>query len=349
MVDPRVEIVIPVYNGELHLSECLGSVLAQTYSSWTALVVNNCSTDRTAEIAEQYAARDARVRVMHCNEFLSQAGNYNRAIAHTSDQAAYIKVLEADNWITEDSIARMVDVGEANERVGVIGSYSLLGKELLGGGVDHSTNVLSGVEVWRLLFCENKYILGMPTTLLFRANALRALDRWFRSELFYDDVDLCFRLLRKWQYGFVHQVLAFVRVDNDGIFSGYREFDYFDAFLHFLAQDYGEDFMEGSAAKVLRTTFERAYYRRLAHAVFSIRGRRYWEFNKRAFRLRGERIRVALLLEFVVAEFLDLLLNPKTTVERLWKRVTRHNRVGGEGATCLSPIGDQAGRIPDSE
>jgi len=57
---PLVSVVTRVYNGELHLREGFESVLAQTYTSWTYMIVNNCSTDRTLDIAQEYAARDSR-------------------------------------------------------------------------------------------------------------------------------------------------------------------------------------------------------------------------------------------------------------------------------------------------
>ena len=60
---PLVSVVCPVYNGETYLRECVDSVLAQTYSSWDLAIVNNCSSDRTLAIAQEYAARDSRIRI----------------------------------------------------------------------------------------------------------------------------------------------------------------------------------------------------------------------------------------------------------------------------------------------
>jgi glycosyltransferase involved in cell wall biosynthesis len=49
---PLVSILTPVYNGEKYLAECIRSVLAQTYQNWEYTIVNNCSTDKTLEIAK---------------------------------------------------------------------------------------------------------------------------------------------------------------------------------------------------------------------------------------------------------------------------------------------------------
>jgi glycosyltransferase involved in cell wall biosynthesis len=61
---PLVSVVTPVYNGEAYLRECVESVLSQTYTNWDYTIVNNCSTDGTLGIAEEYARRDSRIRVL---------------------------------------------------------------------------------------------------------------------------------------------------------------------------------------------------------------------------------------------------------------------------------------------
>ncbi|MGE0406800.1 MAG: glycosyltransferase family 2 protein, partial [Candidatus Korobacteraceae bacterium] len=66
---PLVSIITPVYNGEEFLVECIESVLAQTYQNWEYIIVNNHSKDRSLEIAEEYARRDPRVRVVTGKEF----------------------------------------------------------------------------------------------------------------------------------------------------------------------------------------------------------------------------------------------------------------------------------------
>ena len=54
--EPLVSVITPVYNGETFLPECLDSVRSQTYSNFEHIIVNTCSTDRTLEIAQEYAS-----------------------------------------------------------------------------------------------------------------------------------------------------------------------------------------------------------------------------------------------------------------------------------------------------
>ena len=59
---PLVSVLTPVYNCEKYLRTCIESVLAQTYTNWEYVIVNNCSTDGTLAIAQEYAAADSRIR-----------------------------------------------------------------------------------------------------------------------------------------------------------------------------------------------------------------------------------------------------------------------------------------------
>ena len=64
MTEPLISIVIPVYNAEKYLRACLDSVLAQTYKNWEAICVNDGSSDNSAQILEEYAAKDAHCTII---------------------------------------------------------------------------------------------------------------------------------------------------------------------------------------------------------------------------------------------------------------------------------------------
>src|SRR5262245_33242968 len=96
---PLVSVVTPVFNGALYLRECIESVLAQTYANWEYIIVNNCSTDDTVAIVEEYAKRDNRISVHNNPLFLDVIANYNRALQLISCNSAYCKVLAADDWL----------------------------------------------------------------------------------------------------------------------------------------------------------------------------------------------------------------------------------------------------------
>src|SRR5262249_15067565 len=166
---PCVSVLTPVYNGERYLAECIESVLAQQYTAFEYTIVNNCSTDGTAEIAESYARRDSRVRVVHCNEFVSAIDNHNRMFRMAPGYAKYCKVVSADDWITPDCIGKMVELAEAHPSVGIVGCYQRSGAAIKWQGLPDSVQVLAGRDAARLALLERIHFFGTPSSVLYRA------------------------------------------------------------------------------------------------------------------------------------------------------------------------------------
>ena len=97
----RFSIIIPVYNVEPYLRECLDSVLQQTYGDWEAICVNDGSIDGSATILDEYSARDSRFRVItQPNGGLSAARNTGLDNA----QGNYILFLDSDDWLETNAL-----------------------------------------------------------------------------------------------------------------------------------------------------------------------------------------------------------------------------------------------------
>ncbi|MBV9390298.1 MAG: glycosyltransferase, partial [Verrucomicrobia bacterium] len=299
---------------------CLESIACQTYGSWIATIVNNCSQDKTADIAASFEQREKRFRVVANKEFLSQAGNYNRAIACGIGISKYLKIVEADNILLPDCLRQMVELAEQDPKIGIVGCYYLHGEIVLGYGLPLATKIVDGKEVCRRHLRSQTYYLGTPTTLLFSAKALNQYQPWFREGLFFDDIDLCFRMLRDWKFGFVHQVLAFVRGDNAGIFNRFVAFDFDSAYRFLLCEAYGDQFFSGSELSRIRRLRRSNYYRTLGEAVVDLRSEKYWQFHRKAARLFGRRLPRLGLIGPVCLAALDKVLNPKATITELLRR-----------------------------
>jgi len=100
-----ISICIPTYNGAKYLRECLDSALYQTYYNTEILIVDDCSSDDTMAIAQEYASIDDRVRVLQNEKNLGLVGNWLNSIEQaTSD---WIKFLFQDDVLTPDCIERM--------------------------------------------------------------------------------------------------------------------------------------------------------------------------------------------------------------------------------------------------
>jgi glycosyltransferase involved in cell wall biosynthesis len=214
---PRVWIVTPVYNGERYLSECMDSVLAQTYENWEYVVVDNRSTDRTSEIASDYAKRDGRVHVERCHDFLPMLANFNRALRMIPTNAKYCKVVHADDTLLPGCLSRMVDVAERNPSVAIVSSYAFWGEEVRHHGVPYPLEVVGGRQVCRETLMGRYYVFGSPTSLLLRASDVRARPSFYNEENIHADTEVCFELLSNADFGFVHEILTRTRLHQEAM------------------------------------------------------------------------------------------------------------------------------------
>ena len=112
---PRVSIGVPVYNGEDYLADTLESLIGQTYTDIEIIVCDNASTDATREIAEAYAAKDARVRYVRNPENIGAARNYNRCVELARGE--YFRWAPADDLAEPTLVERCVEVLDQNPDV----------------------------------------------------------------------------------------------------------------------------------------------------------------------------------------------------------------------------------------
>jgi glycosyltransferase involved in cell wall biosynthesis len=225
---PLVSVVTPVYNGSDYIAECIESVLEQTYENWEYLIVDNCSTDDTLEIARGYEAREPRIRVLTPSGFVGTVESGNRSLREISGESKYTKVLHADDWLFPECLERMVEVSEQNPTVGIVSAFRLEETRVTLTGLPYSISVISGPEICRstLLGRPYPYLFGSPSSLLIRSDLIRARDPFYdlayglgENYPFTEDQAACYEILRESDFGFVHQVLTFTRRDGRSPFS----------------------------------------------------------------------------------------------------------------------------------
>jgi glycosyltransferase involved in cell wall biosynthesis len=110
-VNPKISIIVPVYKVEPYLHKCVDSILAQTFTDFELILVDDGSPDRCGEICEEYAKKDSRIRVIHkVNGGLSDARNAGLDIA----KGDYVGFVDSDDWIEPDMYQLLYDMCTAN-------------------------------------------------------------------------------------------------------------------------------------------------------------------------------------------------------------------------------------------
>jgi glycosyltransferase involved in cell wall biosynthesis len=312
-VPPLVSIVVPVYNEQEYLAECMDSILAQTYRNWNCTIVNNCSTDGSAEIARRYAAKDPRVRVHNNERLLRALPNHNAALRQISPASKYCKIVFADDWIFPECVERMVAVGEAHSSVGIVGAYGLQDWEVKWDGLHFQSGPISGREICRKLYLEDLYVFGTATSLLFRADLVRGRDPFYDEANPHSDSETCVALLKTCDFGFVHQVLTFSR-ERQGRNTIARDINTLVAGrLHELIL-HGPYYLTHDE---LNTCLDRklsAYYAFLGQCLVGGRDKVFWDFHKSKLTEAGVGFNRTRL---VLATLAGALLHPKGTIETL--------------------------------
>ncbi len=116
----KASIIIPIYNEERYLEQCLDSVCGQTLKEIEIICVDDGSTDRTPEILKKYSGKDSRIRIItQKNKFAGTARNRGMECA----SGEYLSFLDADDYYESDMMEKMVQKADANKADIVVCRY----------------------------------------------------------------------------------------------------------------------------------------------------------------------------------------------------------------------------------
>lgn len=118
--DPKVTVLMPVYNAEAYLREAMDSILAQTFTNFEFLIIDDGSTDGSAGIVRSYA--DRRIRLVQNERNLRLAATLNRGLGLARGE--YVARMDADDISLPERLARQVAFMDAHPTVGISGTWA---------------------------------------------------------------------------------------------------------------------------------------------------------------------------------------------------------------------------------
>lgn len=185
---PKVSIIVPVYNVEQYLEECIESIIQQTYKNIEIILVDDGSTDKSRDICDNYSSMDERIIVIHKNNGgLSSARN----IGIETAQGKYIIFIDSDDyWIGNNCLLHMINLAEEYNADVVRGEYISVNEK--GERIKTITKNKQGVDL-RLLDSANFYINAIAgenfsVLFLFKRNAINTL-RFNENLIIQEDID----------------------------------------------------------------------------------------------------------------------------------------------------------------
>jgi len=352
---PLVSVLTPVYNGGSYLAECIESVLSQTYENFEYIIVNNCSTDDTLEIANAFAARDPRIRVHTNEEFVGVIANHNIAFKLMSPDARYCKVVSADDLIFPACLARMAELFDANPQVGIVGAFQLSGTVVKWLGFRYPESVISGRDLGRHFFLGDQEFVqsqpvlgfGSPTSLMYRADLVRDAPAFYPNPSPHSDTSACFKSLQLWDFGFVYEVLAYERTHGETQTSTSLKLNrYLSACLSDL-QQYGAYYLtEPELQQQLKRALQ-IYHRFLAVELLTgLRDNEFWNYHRSRLEELGYPLTRPELFKAVIALAVEVCVNPGLAITKLRKRFSSRGTSKAARSEQLStPVnGVRAGR-----
>jgi glycosyltransferase involved in cell wall biosynthesis len=195
-VTPTVSVCVPVYNGAAFIGETIRSVLAQTYTDFELIVMENVSTDGTADVVR--AIDDPRLKLICPDEHVPAPENFARATAACSGR--YVKMVCADDTLKPECLERQVAALEAQPRAVMVASQRDIidaeGEPLVTArGLAGMRGYVPGPEAVARCIRTGSNPLGESASVLIRGDALRRVGPWRDTFGYMIDLDMWFRLL----------------------------------------------------------------------------------------------------------------------------------------------------------
>ena len=291
---PLVSVVTPVYNGAKYLAECIESVLAQTYQNFEYVIVDNCSTDQSLEIAQNYASKDTRVKIIKNTKHLNHLQNFNHALKQISQNSKNCKEVHADDFLFPDCIEKMVEVAETNSSITIVSAYRLNGNKVDLEGLPYGVTKISGNEICRKFFLDNIWVFGPPNARLIRSEEIRKRRKFYDEEFVHTDTEICFEILKSSDFGFVHQVLTFTRLHDEAETANAIFFNsYLPGKLKFL-NNFGRYYLNDQEYNWYLKKELKKYYRFLGQSLIlywikrpNQRRREFYDYHKNTLKSLG--------------------------------------------------------------
>lgn len=204
---PKVSIVLPTYNGEKYIREAIDSVINQTFTDWELIIVNDCSTDSTPQIIEEYAKSDDRIKVIH-NE-VNKKTPTSLNIGFREAKGEFLSWIADDNLFLPNAIEKMYNYLQNRDVYFVCSNMMLidsLGDEI-GPHMEYNEEQM---------YYEN----CVGACFMYKSNVLKEVGEYDTSTFLVEDYDYWLRILFKYKkIGVIKECLFLYRLHSESLTS----------------------------------------------------------------------------------------------------------------------------------
>jgi len=236
---PLITVIVPVYNSEPYLSKCIDSILIQTFTNFELLIIDDGSTDRSANICDDYAMKDNRIKIYHKrNEGVSSARNLGLDKA----EGKWIAFVDSDDYIKNSYLKDLYDSIDSTSLLIIQGITYLLGNKQSERILDLGNYCVTGENLVKAFSIKKLHKCGYVYSKLYNKNIINLNKIRFDNNIHMGE-DQIFML----QYIFKIDVIKFIAGSNyyyqtftGGLSSSYAsyesEYKWYSLFSNFIIE-----------------------------------------------------------------------------------------------------------------
>ena len=200
-----ISIVLPSYNGEKYIRQSIESVLRQTYLDWELIIVNDCSTDSTGSIAEEYQKKDSRIRVIHNSNNKKLPRSLN--IGFEDAKGEFFTWTSDDNAFAKNALERMLFVIRQDSQIDLVFSNYTV--------IDPDDYILFEVKTGPVNDLYYKDVIG--ASFLYKREVHESIQGFDPDKFLVEDYDFWLRAKRKHQFLHLDEMLYYYRIHGSSL------------------------------------------------------------------------------------------------------------------------------------
>lgn len=275
---PLVAVVTPVYNGAKFLSDVMESVQAQTYPNIVHVVLDNASTDATPQIIDSFRGRRIPLIAARNETLMPMIDNWNKALTLIPEDAAYFRILCADDSLLPEATERMVALAESDPEIAVVSTSILRNNRPEDFRWPTDRTVFDGREALQRVFTIQVGLEARQS--LLRREALASAHPFFDAGAgHFLDLDALLRMLKRGKFGYLHEPLCYIREHEENL-TAQQMHPMRNAYHDWLVlmRRYGPHAF-GADYAPLERRYRRYYFRRMLR--WRLHKRRVFDFHMR--------------------------------------------------------------------
>ncbi len=212
---PKVSIVLPSFNGSLFIKDSIQSILAQTFEDFELIIVNDCSTDNTLEICNEFAKKDKRIRIISNYRNLKLPASLNAGFLKA--QGDYLTWTSDDNLYKVNAIEKMVEALDSNPKIDLVSfNYDFIKED---GSFDKRASAIYPTrKPWQLAFMCN-----VGACFMYRKSIAKLVGEYDTDLFCAEDFDYWCRIALQGNIEFCDESLYLYRNNSKSLSSTKRE------------------------------------------------------------------------------------------------------------------------------